>query len=218
MEENITYLEFKNANESEMWARTYYSSVISLDPDEQPGKTLYEYTGALYKATNRLMRNSPPIYSTYYINAEFNDDKELIDSTITLNNLLNSYSLPENIIVFRYTHKSLIKALSHKHILRKGISFTDKAFVSTTLCKELLGEFKEKYSCNCLLKIKLHKGFQGAFVSMDRINTLLNEQEFLLPPCTTFVIDEVYHLTNPLVIECTAILNEENGMKIHHKR
>ncbi len=197
MTDNPLFREFNTDKEAEEWARTHYPDIISLDPESDVGQALHGYTGSWYKIINPFMRKWRSANGD-----EYDDEQKAITAIHTL---LKSHATPENIIVYRYTYKKMLKILAKASSLKKGMCLIDQAFVSTTLRKELLRKFAKEHNCNCLLKIKVPQGSPGAYVSMEKIDTILNEQEFLLPPCTKFRIDKIHWFTYPMLIECSAI-------------
>lgn len=204
----MDYREFSNADESEQWAWNHYSDLLSLDPDSEQYKLIFSYTGSWYKALNRLMRVCPAVGSEAFDKADFGAYAEEKAEIIALNSILQKYSLPEPIVVHRFAHISDIIKMSKARFLRKGVQFSDKAFVSTTLVKSLLIPFGKENRCSCVLRIYLPKGFPGAYVSFKAGKSLLNEQEFLLPPNVSIKIIKIHYFTWPIQIDCVALPNE----------
>lgn len=204
----MDYREFFNADEAEQWAWEHYSDLLSLDPESEQYKLIFSYTGSWYKALNRLMRICPPVGSASFDKVDFGDYAEERAAVIALNSILQDYSLPESIVVHRFAHLSDIATMSGVHFLRKGVQFSDKAFVSTTLVKKLLVPFGKENRCSCILRIYLPKELPGAYVSFKTDKTLLNEQEFLLPPNIPMKIIKIHYFTWPIQIDCIALSDE----------
>ena len=199
----MDYREFSNTDEAERWAWEHYSDLLNLPPESELYKLIYYYTGSMYKIINILLRGS--ISNDTFDVEEYTEEIEAITK---LNVMLQSHSLPEPITVHRFTYLSAIKRMAGVRFLHKGVCFSDKAFVSTTLIKKLLVPFGKENKCTCVLKIYLPKGIHGAYVSLKTYKTLLNEQEFLLPPNITMKIKKIHYFTWPIQIDCVAISNE----------
>lgn len=205
MIEGQVYREFSSEEEAEEWARQHYADLIGIPRDDELHKIISSYTGSYYKWYNNLLRNYMPVNSSEFKKIDSIDVRENVIEIQKIIEALCKYSLPENIIAYRFTHKAVIKSLCSGKNICVGTIFSDKAFFSTTLIRKLLNEFMWKNHCNCLLKLYLPKGLSGAYVSIDKEWSCLNEQEFLLPPNTKFRIIRVHRFTYPLVIECMAL-------------
>lgn len=201
----MDYREFNNDNEAEQWAWEYYSDLMNLNPESEQYKLIRSYTGSWYKILNRLLRMCPEIGSAEFDNINFGDYSEEKARILALNDILQSYSLPESIVVHRFTHLSSIMKMAGTRILRKGLYISDKAFISTTLVRDDLDSFRKEYYCNCALKIYLQKGIPGAYVSFKTDDSLLNEQEFLLPPKIQMKLIKIHYFTWPVQIDCVAL-------------
>ena len=207
------YREFKTAEEAEDWAGIHYADLLSMNPEDELYYIISTYTGSWYKCLNRLLRICPPLASADFNHVNFCEYEDEKQEILKINSALNRYSLPENIIVHRYTYLRDVIKMTGKCILRKGLCFSDKAFVSTTLVKGLLEQFSRENRCTCVLKICLPKGIPGAYVSFKTDKTRLNEQEFLLPPNIKMKITKVHYLTCPMQIECLALLDERGSIQ-----
>lgn len=205
MVEEQAYREFDNIEETEIWARMYYSDLLNLPREDELHKMITYYTGSCYKWYNKLLRDYLPVDSDRFKEIDSADVRDDVIEIRRITETICKYSLPENIIAYRFTHKAVIKLLSNGQALRSGTEFSDKAFFSTTLIHYLLKDFRWNNRCNCLLKLYLPKGLPGAYVSIDKEWSCLNEQEFLLPPNIKFRILKIHHFTYPLKIECMAI-------------
>lgn len=200
-----TYREFKSKEEAEMWAWKYYSDLLNLPSEDALHKIISSYTGSYYKAYNQLLRLCPPLNSDKFKHIDFEDRIDDVEEIYKIDCALRSYSLPENIIVYRFTHKKDVHKLCDKKFLCAGAIFSDRAFFSTTLVRDIMNEFRKQNRCDCMLKIYLTQGLPGAYVSFKEEWSCLDEQEFLLPPNTKFRILKIHHFTYPLEIECIAV-------------
>lgn len=202
---SANYREFHTEEEAEGWAWDNYADLLSIDTESELYKIISAYTGSWYKSLNELLRACPPIGTPEFNSVNFGVYEENKQALLAINDMLKHYCLKENIIVYRFTHVSCIIKMAH-NMPRKGICFYDKAFVSTTLVKHLLKDFERDNHCTCLLKLFLPKGTPGAYVSFKQDKSLLNEQEFLLPPNIKMKITKAHYLKWPIQIDCTAIL------------
>lgn len=207
MFENQCYKEFENSDEGNQWGWEYFKDVLT--PDENPAfESVFFYTGSMSRIWNRVLRRNPPIESgEFEIRAknEFSSGTDQIQRILDVNSVLQKHNIPENIVVYRYTDKKVVKKLCSTYILRRGMQFKDKGFLSTTLVSKLLVSFAKKHDYNCLLKIYVPKGTRGAYVSIKHPLAKLNEQEILLPPNSQMEIVKVHRFSNPFLIECKIV-------------
>ncbi len=199
------YREFYTREEAELWAEQYYGDILGLARDSRLYHEISTYTGSWYKATNQVLRAMPPYGTPQYGAVNTNGQETVLETITIIADALNAHSLPENIIAYRYLHLKDMFKMCGTLFLRRGITFADKAFVSTGIVKGQLEKFRKENSCTCLLKLYLPKGTTGAYVSFEEDRHLLNEQEFLLPPCIHFKILKVNLFSFPLMIECIAL-------------
>ena len=203
--EGQVYHEFDCMEEAEIWARKYYVDLLNLPKENELHKKISYYTGSCYKWYNKLLRDDPSVDSGKFGTIHSVEIRDAIREIRKIIEVLCKHSLPENIIAYRYTHKKDIKSLCNGRMIHVGIEFADKAFYSTTLICSLLKHYVWQNHCNCLLKLYLPKGLPGAYVSLDKEWSCLDEQEFLLPPNIKFRIMKIHYFTYPLKIECMAI-------------
>lgn len=205
--ENEKYKEFESADEGNAWGLLHFSDVLT--PENNPAyESVFFYTGSMSRKWNNVLRRHPSIESGEFeasVKGEFAEDGEQVRRIKEVNAVLIQHSIPENIIVYRYTNKKLIKKLCASRMLKCGMRFTDKGFFSTTLVSHLLIDFAKKHSCDCLLKICVPRGTRGAYVSIKNSMSTLDEQEVLFAPNLRLEIVKVNHLTFPLLIECKII-------------
>lgn len=212
MPDNALYREFHSAQEAEQWAHRHYGDLLNMDSENELYRLIFSYTGSWYLALNRLLRVCPTFGTPEFDDVDFGEYQKEKQQIIEISQVLNSYTLPENIIVYRFTHITDVIKMLGKHWPQKGKVFSDKAFVSTTLVHDLLKGFAKEYKCTCLLKLFLPKGIQGACVSFKTSKTLLNELEFLLPPNVKMQIQKVHYFKWPIQIDCVALLDERGTL------
>ncbi len=203
--ENQSYFEFKRTEEVEEWARKYYADLLDSPREDELHKLISGYTGNCYKYYNKLLRYYMPVESDTFRQIDTADTRRDVMEIEKIIEVLCKYSLPENIIAYRFTRKKDIISLCSGNRICIGTEFSDKAFFSTTLIRKLLNTFMWENHCNCLLKLYLPKGLPGAYVSIDKEWSCLNEQEFLLPPNIKFKIQKIHRFRFPFTIECIAL-------------
>lgn len=207
--EYTQYKEFLCAKDAEEWAHTHFSDVLALPKDSFTYQSVLYYTGSMSRKWNRTLRRCPSIESgdfEKYASSDCASDGEHIGRIKEVNRFIRQHNIPEDIVVYRYTHRKVLKQLCSAAILRKGMIFTEKGFCSTTLVKDALQKFSEQHECDCVLKIYLPKGLPGVYASLDFPLSVLCEYEILLPPNVQFEIVKVHTFSRPLLIECRAIL------------
>lgn len=210
--EYTQYKEFLCAEEAEEWAYTHYSDVLALPKDSFTYQSVLYYTGSMSRNWNKVLRLCTSIESgglERYATGYFASDSEQLRMIKEVNRFLREHSIPENIVVYRYTHRKVLKQLCSAGILRKGMIFAERGFCSTTLVKDALQKFSKQHECDCVLKIYLPKGLPGAYASLDSPLSVLLEYEILLPPNIQFEIVKVHTFSHPLFVECRAILSVE---------
>lgn len=207
--EYTQYKEFSCAKDAEEWAHIHFSDVFALPKDSFTYQSVLFYTGSMSGKWNRTLRRCPPIESgdfEKYASSDYASDGEHIGKIKEVNRFTRQHSVPEDIVVYRYTHRKSLKHLCSARILRKGMIFTEKGFCSTTLLKDALQKFSVQHECDCILKLYLPKGLPGVYASLDFPPSVLREYEILLAPNTQFEILKVHGFNRPLVVECRAIL------------
>lgn len=192
---HMEYREFFSKKDAEKWGIENYKEVSGANADTSAEfKLLYEYAGNMYTPFNRILRYSLK-------------DNDYMCDIEKLIQILTRYQLKEDIVTYRYTSKSDIRSLLSKKFIKKGLYFSDRAFFSTSLVLDCIKEFAKKNKYNCLLKLYLLQGTHGAYIDLSETDSLLNEQEFLLPPNTKFQIIKVHYFSFPMLIECKVILD-----------
>lgn len=172
------FREFHTDKEASQWAIDYFGSWIKGIEDDKGniGKLIYNYSGGMNILYNDFLRG--------YNRIEKEQIPEYSRNISIMAKEISKFSLEENIIVYRYTHKVLFRKLFESSKPKIGKTFTEKGFMSTTLVADLLRQFAKEHKYNCILKLYLPKGTKGAYISGGKIK--LHEQEFVLPPNATF--------------------------------
>lgn len=75
---------------------------------------------------------------------------------------LPTYHIPDNIIVYRYISKGLLKEMCPSYPPKKGMLLTDKGFMSTTLVRESITNYRPPLN----KKLPMHT-FYNVFGSFD---------------------------------------------------
>ena len=185
------YRVFRSTEEAEKWGEQNFPRLVNEQfKKSEEFKALFYYGGNMYRPINRYLRGYQKGSEELY------DLINLIDRIVLYN------TTPENIVVYRSTHIKVIKQLCGKPILRKGLTFADNAYFSTSLNAGCAFGYGKVHSMDCILKLYLNKCTKGAYLSYRGTFSTLNEQEFLLAPDTKFEIIKVHYLTRPRLIEC----------------
>lgn len=177
------YREFISEQQAREWGEKSFPQLTTKEfKKTEEFKALFFYGGNMYKPVNKVLRGIKK------------GDDEICLLIDTINSIVQNNFTPENIAVYRCVNKEDINRLCGLRV-RKGIVFSDKAFLSTSLSKECAMAFYKKYHKNCLLKLYLPKGVKGAYLSYSDTVSVLHEQEFLLAPNIEFEIIKVHHFT-----------------------
>lgn len=196
------FKEFQCVREADEWVMKFYGQWLkeiegtkSNINKNNIGNLLSNYTSSMNVQYNNFLRG----------NIEFDEDmaEEVSRGISIIAKEICKFSLQENIIVYRYTNKKLFKCLFEFSRPEIGKAFTDKGFISTTLAPDLLKEFAKNHHYNCVLKLYLPKGTKGVYI---RFKDGINEQEFLLPPNSTFKLIRKYiSMKYNMVYECELV-------------
>lgn len=196
------YKEFHTSQEAHDWGMHYFGEWIrdlQLSKDKAANNVaclLSGYAGNMNTIYNRYLRGF----------ADFDEEEiEKYSKDIAIiADELRKFSLQEDIIVYRYTNKTLFRLLFDSSRPKIGKEFIDKGFMSTTLVRDLLKDFAQKRHYNCVLKLYLPKGTKGAYIKCD--DSFLDEQEFLLPPNSKFkLIRKYFNMNFFTVYECELV-------------
>jgi hypothetical protein len=197
------YKEFTTEEEAKKWAEENYKEwLIKIQiteyryPSTKINNLLYGYTGNTYQIYNPMLRGFGK-----YDKEEIEEYTQYVD---IINNEISGLSLKENIVVWRYTYKNMLKLFFENNKIKKNDIFTDKAFMDTTLIPDLLRNFAIEHRCDCLLKLYLPIGTRGAYIDFYDEHHMLNECEFLLPVNTSFILKKKYFSLRymKMVYEC----------------
>lgn len=197
------FREFHSSQDADEWAIHNFGQWIkdirsgkdNLDRNSE-AYLLYAYSGNMNIIYNRFLRG--------FKDFDKNESKEYSKNIAIIAKEISKFELSENIIVYRYTNRKWFRYLFEYLKPRVGEIFTDKGFMSTTLVPELLKGFAKEHHYNCILKLYLPKGTKGAYLKFDK--SILNEQEFLLPPNSTFrLVRKHLSLGYAMIYECELI-------------
>jgi hypothetical protein len=197
------FREFHSSQEADEWAIHNFGQWIKDIRDSKDNLDrnsvaylLYAYSGNMNIIYNRFLRG--------FKDFDEDESKEYSRDIAIIAKEISKFELQDNIIVYRYTNRKWFGYLFQGLKPRLGKMFTDKGFMSTTLVPQLLKEFAKNHRYNCILKLYLPKGTKGAYLKFD--NSILNEQEFLLPLNSTFrLIRKRLSLKYGMVYECELI-------------
>lgn len=197
------FREFHSCQDADEWAMHNFGQWIkdirsAKDNSDKNNIAylLYTYTGNMNIIYNRFLRG----FKIF----DKKQSKEFSKNIAIITKEISKFELPENIIVYRYTNRKWFYYLFKYLKPKVGEIFTDKGFMSTTLVPKLLKGFAKEHHYNCILKLYLPKGTKGVYLKFD--NSILNEQEFLLPPNSTFkLVKKRLNLRYGIIYECELI-------------
>lgn len=177
---------FRSPNDVNLWYEKYKSYFPSdNDADTDFLKALYYFTGNANILVNRALRYDMSILEGDIMQSIF---QRLIDKIPT-------YHIPNNIIVYRYISKGLLKEMCPPYPPRTGMIIHDKGFMSTTLIRESLDTHRQSdLSLKILLEISVPAGTSGTYVG--HLKNMLSEYEVILAPNTQLHIDYKFPFCN----------------------
>jgi hypothetical protein len=180
---------FENVISAHTWAYEHYEGWInSLQNMEY--RAIYSYCLNDYKRINPLLRE----LSSEPSPENSDSDMEIINNISTA---LKRAKTPEDIVVYRGLKKDNFEFLETKAPDELvGKVFTEKAFMSTSLCKKVANKFANN---GILLKIHVPKNSNGAYVAT--ISEKL-EAEILFDKNQKLQVQNVKQGSNFLFIEC----------------
>ncbi|EHI99780.1 hypothetical protein CDLVIII_3206 [Clostridium sp. DL-VIII] len=188
---NKAFKEFSTEDEAKEWVNENYGQwleKIQITQYSYASKNVSDllsgYSGNMDRVYNQMLRGKREFPKS--------QSKEFIENINIINNAISKLKLKENIQVWRWTSKNEFKKLFENAKIKKGHTFIDKAFMSTTLVSDLLENFAKSRKYDCLLKLYLPKGTKGAYIDFYDKYHLLNECEFLLPTNTSFVFQKKF--------------------------
>ena len=194
---NKQYKKFNSTTQIDEWYIQYKNYFPSDDDKNQNFlKALDLYTSSANVPINRLLRSS---------NKSIEDNRYECFYDIYQNLLpqFSTYSIPDNVIVFRYISKSLLEYMCSSSSPKKGIILEDKGFMSTTLFPDSINDFlRSRPELNILLEISVPSGSKGIYVG--HLKNSLTEYEIILAPNTRIRIDKKNIFNNHF--HCTVVL------------
>lgn len=170
------FQKFKNTNEIDSWY-TKFQSAFPSDNSTDKGfiDAITNYTGSLNNIINNHLRYHKPIDSIHLPHLE------------TMITKLPTYHIPDDIIVYRYISKGLLKEMCPSYPPETGMILQDKGFMSTTLLKSSVTPYREGRNQNILLTISVPSGTKGTYVG--HLESTLSEYEVILAHNTKLRID-----------------------------
>ena len=181
----MSYKSFHSVDEAELWGRKYYKKIYELPPESDLDIAFQLYKGRLAMMLNNQLRGCLSKRDKRELNLFItldptNEDKLRKRSDDVIREVSKN-KVGENIITYRFTKYKYIKKIANQKI-NVGISFSDKALLSTTLVPKQLCGWAEDHGYNCMLKIYVPSGTCGVYLPSrydENIDT--NECEFLMP-------------------------------------
>ena len=187
------YTKFKISDEVDLWYEKYKSDFPSgNDSDKDFLEAINIYTGSANVLVNNALRHDITILDGDYMQPIF---QKMIDK-------LPTYYIPDNIIVYRYISKGLLKEMCHSYPPKTGMVIHDKGFLSTTLIRESVNSYRSGRKQNILLVISVPSGTKGTYVG--HLKDVLSEYEVILAPNTQLRIDYKIPFCNRY-FECTIV-------------
>ena len=126
---------------------------------------------------------------------------------ILISNVLLQSIVNENIVVHRYLKIKHMRKLTKSRILKRGMTFSDYAILSTTLVESQMRDLIKQNHCNCVLHIYVPAGTHGVFIP-SKYETDVIESEMLLPPNIKLrIVDIKYNLFNRIHYEIDCVVD-----------
>lgn len=186
------YKEFHTTEEANAWVENYKSCFPSDNDDDKIFlQAIDYYTGSLKPIYNNYLRNNKLMEKDNYFYPYFT---RIIEK-------LPTYEIPDNIIVYRYIDKRLLKEICEPYPPKRGSIMQDKGFMSTSLVRESTCQIRIDRNSHILLVISIPKGTKGTYV--DLLHDSLPEYEIILAPNTKLRIDSKSFFNT--YFECTVI-------------
>ena len=188
------YTKFKSSDDVDLWYKAYKSYFPSdNDNDKDFLKAINFYTGSANTLVNRALRYDITMLDGDYMQSIF---QRMIDK-------LPTYHIPNNIIVYRYISKGLLKEMCPSSPPKTGMIMHDKGFMSTTLIRKSMDEHRQSdLSLKILLEIYVPTGTSGTYVG--HMKNMLGEYEVILAPNTQLCIDYKFPFCNRY-FHCTVV-------------
>lgn len=187
------YTKFTSSDEVDLWYEKYKSYFPSdNDNDKDFLKAINYYTGSANVLVNRALRYDMSILESNIVQPIF---QKMIDK-------LPTYYIPDNIVVYRYISKGLLKTMCTTYAPKRGMIIQDKGFMSTTLIRESVNLYRSGRKQNILLVISVPSGTKGTYVG--HLKDVLTEYEVILAPNTQLHIEYKFPFCNHY-FECTVV-------------
>lgn len=187
------YKKFRFPHETHSWYIKYKSYFPSdNDNDKEFLQAINYYTASANSSFNNLLR----------YNANLESDDFIYPYVIKMIDKLPTYQIPDNIIVYRYISKRLLKAMCPSYPPKTGMIMQDKGFMSTTLIREGVNSYRYGRNQNILLVISVPSGTKGTYVG--HLKDTLTEYEVILAPNTKLHIDNKFPFFN-CYFECSVV-------------
>lgn len=180
-----TFREFQNKEEASEWGKERYSNLLPKLQNQNykprtPAEIFFRrYIGTSYIYNDILRYNDINTYD--FADSNMTND-EIIEGSAEINRNL----LSENILVYRYVSKELLKAMkewSDLKLIRHNAILTDKGFFSTTLSLDSVTERNYARNKNSrIFKIYVPKGTPCVYVDLLFDMKKSNENEVLFAP------------------------------------
>lgn len=187
------YKEFHFPDETHSWYIKYKSHFPSdNDNDKEFLQAINYYTASANPLFNNFLR----------YNTKLESDDFIYPYIIKMIDKLPTYQIPDNIVVYRYISKQLLKEMCPSYPPKKGMIITDNGFMSTTLIRESVNSYRDGRNQNILLIIYVPSGTKGTYVG--HLKDTLTEYEVILAPNTKLHIDNKFPFFN-CFFECTIV-------------
>lgn len=200
---DIDYKSFKRftPETAEVWGRKNYGNWLpelqnqNYEPQAPAEKFFRRYTQGVHNFFNNITRNHD--IDTYNFNGT-GFTREMFDDSV---NEINCNLIPDDIVVYRYIPKTLIKKMlewGNSKSLKRNSILSDKGFFSTTLSTEAV---KNRHYADLaqrnLFTVFVPKGTPSVYV--DLVSDM-HEQEMLFAPGIRLKVIRKYMLGK--FVEC----------------
>lgn len=190
---SIQYKEFHTTDSADTWIQENQHHFPSdADEDKLFLQALDYYTASGNPIFNDHLRQHKTIEKDNYF----------YPYIVQMTKKLPTYQIPDNIVVYRYINKGLLKAMCDSYPPKRGSILQDKGFMSTTLIRSSIANLKIEKRLNVLLVISLPQGTKGTYIGL--LPDSLPEYEILLAPNTKLHVDDKLPFCNNC-FWCTAI-------------
>lgn len=179
------FREFQNKEEAAEWGKEHYRNWLpELQNQDYKPQTPAEYFFRRYTGTSHIYND---VLRYNDINTyDFTDSNITKDEIIEGSAEINRNLLSENILVYRYVSKELLKAMkewSNLKLIKHNSMLTDRGFFSTTLSLDSVMERGYAQSKNSrIFKIYVPKGTPCVYVGLLFDINKNNENEVLFAP------------------------------------